>query len=319
MQLVSLCRELFFSYWWCDWVKASKKDDKTLDSFTGKQSLYLHPAGDSNAETLRQATLDRKLLIAAEKRQVSRAKRLLRLGANIHCIGNYGQTPIHVASQHCHKDTIDVLLRAGAKINAENGNDNTPLHLAAMHAVRAENIEILVQAGGNVAHVNNRGETPLHKARSDGVVVTLSRAGADVDCRDGSGQTPLHKAATAKVAAALLRAGADVNCRDQSNLTPLHLVWQNAGTDDVVDLAKIYVDAGADLSACTNVPPNFVADADNKSWTPAAWIECQPPRMRCTYPFGPSRSMRAAHARRMAAHAEVLAFLKARSKEQGNR
>lgn len=320
MQLVSFCRELFFSYWWCDWVKASNKDCEGCDTCMDKYSLHVHAAGDSDAEALCQAKLDRKLLIAAREGQVTRANRLLRHGANIHCIGNYGRTPIHFAAQNCHKDMIELLLRARAKINAEDGNGNTPLHHAASSPYRkagAEDIEMLIQAGGSVAYTNLNGETPLHKARSEQVVEALVRAGADVNCWDRNAQTPLHKTSRPDVAAALLRAGADVNNRDQRDLTPLYLLWQTRGIESAVSLTKIFVEAGADINESVNVRLDFIADSDNGADTLAAWIERHPPRMRCTYPFGPSRSMRAAHARRVAAHAEVLAFLKARNGEQG--
>lgn len=75
------------------------------------------------------------------------------------------------------------------------------------------------------------------------------------------------------------------------------------------ELAEVLVCAGADLEACADIGPDLVAREDGPAWTPLAYVQREPTDMLCTYPFGPSRSMRAAHARRMAKHAEMVLFL----------
>lgn len=257
-------------------------------------------------------------MTAAEKHQPSRVKRLLALGAEIHCTNEHGATPLHQAAKDHRKDTIEVLLQAGAKVGAETKCDNTflchsgitPLHWAASTShdgKRPEHVEALIQAGADVNHMDERGATPLHAACSKEIVEVLLRAGADVHSRDRAGYTPLNSARSAKVAGALLRAGADVNSRCLRNVTPLHLVWPHGR--NVIELAEVLVDAGADLNACADFAPMASPLANGLAWTPLVWVQEDPPRMLCSYPFGPSRSVRASHDRRMAEYAAMILLL----------
>jgi ankyrin repeat protein len=207
---------------------------------------------------------------------------------------------------------IEVLLQAGAKVKGEDNGGNTPMHRAAFSLSgkdRPGDIMLLINAGADVNHKNHAGKTPLHKARSGDIAEALVRTGADIHSRDHCIRTPLHRASSAKVAEALLRAGADVNSRDCRNLTPLHLVWQNRGNGCGIDLARVLINAGADLSACADIGPDFWPHAGDPVWTPIVWIWADAPSVGCRVPFGPSRSERAALARRQAKHSEILAYL----------
>jgi ankyrin repeat protein len=246
--------------------------------------------------TYHQAKLNRKLLIAIEKKQVVRVKRLLKRGADVHYTDYRGETAIHLAAPHCSTDMIEVLLHAGAKINGEDSNGRTPIHSAALFG---SNVETLIQAGADINHKANSGTTPLHVASTVDSVKTLLRAGADVHSRDRWGKTPLHMVWSAEVADALLSAGADVNSRDCENLTPLHCVHQSSKS---YELAELLVNAGADLNA----------RADREAMTPLSWIQANPPRQICSYSLfrtGPSRSREAAFSRHKAKHAKLIAFL----------
>lgn len=57
-----------------------------------------------------------------------------------------GTSPLHLAAQHGHYSTADVLLRAGVSRDARTKVDRTPLHMAAAegHAVI---VELLVRVG----------------------------------------------------------------------------------------------------------------------------------------------------------------------------
>jgi hypothetical protein len=116
-----------------------------------------------------------------------------------------------------------------------------------------------------------------------------------------------NSARSAKVAGALLRAGADVNSRGLRNVTPLHLVWPHLR--NVIELAEVLVDAGADLNACADFAPMASPLADGLAWTPLVWVQEDPPRMLCSYPFGPSRSVRASHDRRVAKYVAMVLLL----------
>lgn len=237
----------------------------------------------------------------------------------MHFTDGFGRTPLDLAASDYYGNTIEVLLQAGAKVNRENHDGSTPIHRAAStpHGEnRPRHVEVLIQGGADVNHTGQHGATPLHKACSQEIVEALLQAGANVHSRDRSGGTPLHRACSPEVAEALLRAGAEVNSRDHTNGTPLHYVWQGRrGGGSGIELARVLVDAGADVNACADVGPLVAPDMltgegpGANAWTPLDWVQRESPRMRCGYPFGPSRSTRAAHARHKMHHAEMISFL----------
>jgi ankyrin repeat protein len=232
-------------------------------------------------------------LIAVDKRQVARVRRLLKRSADVHYTDCRGKAAIHLAAYRGSPEMIELLLHAGAKVNMEDSDCKTPIHSASL---LGRDLEMLIQAGADIHHKDNTGSTPLHKASSVGTVKALLRAGADVHSRNNRGLTPLHMVWSPEVADTLLSAGADVNSRDAKNLTPLHCVQRCSKSRE---LAELLVNAGADLNA----------RADHEAMTPVSWIQADKPRRRCSYPFGPSRSREAAFVRRKAEHAELVAFL----------
>lgn len=66
-----------------------------------------------------------------------------------------GTSPLHLAAQHGHYSTADVLLRAGVSRDARTKVDRTPLHMAAAegHAVI---VELLVRVGTSGTWVTGR-------------------------------------------------------------------------------------------------------------------------------------------------------------------
>jgi hypothetical protein len=90
-------------------------------------------------------------------------------------------------------------------------------------------------------------------------------------------------------------------------------VWQARGWGGSgIELARVLVDAGADVNACADVGPLVAPNIFSgegpgaNAWTPLDWVQRESPRMRCGWP---SRSTRAAHARRKIHHAEMISFL----------
>lgn len=273
--------------------------------------------------------MNSKLLTAAKNHQASRVQRLLSRGAKIHCTDTYGRTLLHLAASDYHGNTIELLLQAGAKTDGRDHHGLTPIHVAAstFHGEnRPRHVELLIQGGADVNHTNPCGWTPLYEACSQEIVEALLQAGANIHSRDMSGGTPLHRARSAQVAKALLLAGADVNSRDFRNVTPLHFVWerskhfvwQQPREGSEIELARVLVDAGADVDACADVGPDDVGPCMlhhecEHVWTPLEWVQRDFPRMRCYYPFGPPRSKLAAFHRRKADHAEIVSFLQGSS------
>ena len=138
----------------------------------------------------------------------------------------FQQTDLHCAARSNDATRAKQLIRAGADVNARDYHQWTPLRSAARY--NADKVAaLLIRAGADVndARVDSQ-TTPLHVAHSR-VAALLIRAGANVNARGHHQWTPLHYAAisdtddTKKVAALLIRAGADVNARDEDGETPL--------------------------------------------------------------------------------------------------
>jgi len=58
---------------------------------------------------------------------------LLR-GADVNAKDEYGNTPLHFAAWHGHREVIEVLIDKGANVNSKAGNGLTPLELAVVAA-----------------------------------------------------------------------------------------------------------------------------------------------------------------------------------------
>nr|XP_057902968.1 GA-binding protein subunit beta-2a isoform X2 [Doryrhamphus excisus] len=103
-----------------------------------------------------------------------------------------GTSPLHLAAQHGHYSTADVLLRAGVSRDARTKVDRTPLHMAAAegHTII---VELLVRSGADINAKDMLKMTALHWAAQHGhhgVVETLIKHGADVHALSKFDKTP---------------------------------------------------------------------------------------------------------------------------------
>ncbi|KAM8883928.1 GA-binding protein subunit beta-2a [Synchiropus splendidus] len=125
--------------------------------------------------------LGKRLLEAARKGQDDEVRNLMANGAPF-TTDWLGTSPLHLAAQHGHYSTADVLLRAGVSRDARTKVDRTPLHMAAAegHTVI---VEMLVRNGADINAKDMLKMTALHWAAQHGhhgVVETLIKHGADV-------------------------------------------------------------------------------------------------------------------------------------------
>ncbi|TKS82662.1 GA-binding protein subunit beta-2 [Collichthys lucidus] len=146
--------------------------------------------------------LGQQLLEAARSGQDDDVKALMANGAPF-TTDWLGSSPLHLASQHGHCSTAEVLLRAGVSRDARTKVDKTPLHMAA-----AEGHSIMVEL--------------------------LVRNGADINAKDMLKMTALHWAAQhghREVAELLLRYGADVHCLSKFDKTPFDIATDTSNTE----------------------------------------------------------------------------------------
>ena len=191
---------------------------------------------------------------------------LLEAGADPHAIEDFGETPLHAATNEgCCLDTIKLLLEAGADPNGvgragvttpsriASFHGNTPL-LGASAVGRADCVKALLKAGALPDFGDNDGYTPLYVASSYGhaeCVKLLLEAGADKDrahgeaCYDDGVYYPIHAASRTneiECLKLLLEAGADANSVTSVGNTALHVATKRGH----VGCVELLLEAGTD-------------------------------------------------------------------------
>jgi ankyrin repeat protein len=192
-----------------------------------------------------------------------------------------GTTALHWAVEHDDLEMTDLLLRAGARVTVRTREGVTPLQLASING-SARVIDRLIKAGADPrAPFNATGDTALMMAARTGktdALRVLLESGSEANAKETWGGTTALMWAVAEghadAARLLIAAGADVNARSayvaaangrgfegrtpNTNraetrseefasgwLTPLMF----AARDGRVELARMLVDAGADVDA----------------------------------------------------------------------
>ncbi|XP_058015964.1 GA-binding protein subunit beta-2 isoform X5 [Ahaetulla prasina] len=125
--------------------------------------------------------LGKKLLEAARQGQDDEVRLLMANGAPF-TTDWLGISALHLAAQHGHYSTAEVLLRAGVSRDARTKVDRTPLHMAAADG-HSHIVELLVRNGANVNAKDMLKMTALHWATEHNhrdVIELLLKCGADV-------------------------------------------------------------------------------------------------------------------------------------------
>ena len=173
-------------------------------------------------------------------------KILLKKGADVNSVNNYGDTPLHLAAFRINPNPniVKLLLDAGANYDAiENRLDRTALHFAASHG-NTDTVKLLLDAGADPNIEDKNLTTPLHIAASDGntdTIRALLEKGADINALDYIDNTVLHLAARSgnnKAAKFFLEKNLDINATNKFKETPLFLA-------DNAETTRFFLDHGA--------------------------------------------------------------------------
>ena len=233
--------------------------------------LLLDHGADANAQDEHDAT---PLHLASYDGRIALARVLLDHSAAANSKDNQDRTPLHSVAEgryHYSKDrdgirVVQLLLERGADVNAPDKDNATPLHLASCYG-RVEIARVLLDGGAITDSKGNRGRSSLHivaegrdyDSRNNDVLVAqlLLERGAVVDMMDDDNQTALHLASyfgRAEMVLVLLNAGANASAKNALNQTPLQLVSRCLCESrvDVVSVARILLDHGADVNAQDN-------------------------------------------------------------------
>uniref|UniRef100_A0A672UIY6 GA binding protein transcription factor subunit beta 2 n=1 Tax=Strigops habroptila TaxID=2489341 RepID=A0A672UIY6_STRHB len=126
--------------------------------------------------------LGKRLLEAARKGEDAEVRKLMASGAPFTTDWVPRDVALHLAAQHGHYSTAEVLLRAGVSRDARTKVDRTPLHMAAADG-HTHIVELLIKNGADVNAKDMLKMTALHWAAEHDhrdIVELLLRHGADV-------------------------------------------------------------------------------------------------------------------------------------------
>jgi ankyrin repeat protein len=167
-----------------------------------------------------EASLDSRLIDAAEAGEAAEVRKLLSTGASVNAHSPIGKTALMFAAQEGRLEVVEILLDNGAYLEAETSDGCKALFCAA-GAGQLEVVKLLLKRGANISgqtrdpeEVDKDGNTPLILAAGNGTVelsALLIKAGAAVDQRAPYGETALMQAAYSGHVAfikSLTRAGA---------------------------------------------------------------------------------------------------------------
>ncbi|XP_016133361.1 GA-binding protein subunit beta-2a [Sinocyclocheilus grahami] len=125
--------------------------------------------------------LGKRLLEAARNGHDDEVRTLMASGAPF-TTDWLGTSPLHLAAQHGHYSTAEVLLRAGVSRDARTKVDRTPLHMAATEGHEVI-VDLLIRSGADINAKDMLKMTALHWAAQHGhhnVAELLIKHGADV-------------------------------------------------------------------------------------------------------------------------------------------
>ena len=245
------------------------------------------------------ATVDgARLADAAQKQDQAAIRTLLKQNADVNAAQADGMTALHWTVDNDDLKTSELLIGAGANVKAETRYGVTPLYMACLNGSAAM-IQKLLAAGADPNTANRAGETALMTASRTGnvdAVKVLLDHGATVNNRENvRGQTALMWAVLehhAEVAKLLLAQGADINLHTEVKVPDGVVVIPGpaqasgagvsrqralpsssgamtallfASRDGFLDMAKILLDAKADINAVSanGTTPLIIAVINN--------------------------------------------------------
>ena len=86
-------------------------------------------------------------------------KNLIENGTDVNIQDEYGQTPLHLASESSYLDVVKFLIENGADVNITN-NNGTPLHNACENG-HLDIVKFLIENGADINIKDKEGKKPL--------------------------------------------------------------------------------------------------------------------------------------------------------------
>ncbi len=248
----------------------------------------VEPLGKKAIDEVDEILLGSPLYWAAAYGRTHFIPLLVKAGIDVNKPDKHRQTPVHVAAQFGHANSITALKGLGANVNTfdckhNNHTSRTPVYIAAKKG-HAAAIAALHAAGADVdilARDNQQQETPIYAAAKKGharAITALKAAGAVIDTLNQEEETPVYIAAKnghAAAITALKAAGANMDMPNKHHQTPVCIAIVNGHSEAVTALkvAGANMDIPADYSC--SIGFNFFDNRDygyddyrNKGITP---------------------------------------------------
>lgn len=189
---------------------------------------------------------------------------LLKKGAIINLCTENKTSPLFVACQNGHDDTVHLLLNRGADINLHRNKETSPLYISCQRGDHAI-VKALLNNGADIKACEEEGASPLYIACQYGHESTASlliQYGANVNFKSiEDGSSPLYTACQsghAKIAKLLIRNHADKDLQTEEEKTPLFIASLR-GYYDIVELLLSSKRAMVNLCTNTGISPFFAA------------------------------------------------------------
>ncbi len=208
------------------------------------------PETEMHSPLKKDASLDARLLIAAEEGDAGLVRELLKQGADPYAKGARGNTALHIAAIWDRPTVMEALLKAGINPDVSNRDGETPLY-SAVDLGQKHLVQILLHYNANVYVRDILGDTPLkHAEDSDkiyhkGLVKLLREQAAKQDealsglsLRDAQLLQAVISGDVASIAP-LISSGANRNAISESGLTVLQEAVRCGQIESAKELIRI--------------------------------------------------------------------------------
>ena len=207
-----------------------------------------------------RGALDFNLMIAASKGFPGEIDRLTAIGANINSHNEYGSTPLIIAVDYNHTETVKAILNHSPSLDDFTSDSETALLLAVKKNYTAI-AEMLVRAGAQIDLADYKGAASLHYAslyNYPEMTDMLLYYNAQVNSKTDDGTSALHAAIYAgnvDITEILIEYGANMEAIDNDGNTPF-LIAASFGDTLIMDILYKY---GVDIYSKNNLNHDALA------------------------------------------------------------
>ena len=207
-------------------VEYLEKHNSDIINKANENEITSLPTAKSKKEDITLLDLQKQLITAITKNNLSTVKNAVTNGANLNIKDSFGFTPLHIAVQLKNLEIVKYLVDQKANVNSKDNSGNTSLH-TAIRSGSLEIVKYLVDQKANINSKDNSGNTPLHTAiwsKNLEIIKYLTEIKSRINAQDENGNTPLHIAASIgnfELVKYLTKMKADVNVTNKLGKTAL--------------------------------------------------------------------------------------------------